>query len=315
MDITQYWVISPYDSTKTEAFERAWEYDLENGTIAVGWMELGDISQIGSLPELVEKYEAANPMKTRSIRTKDCNNIWAFYHEISENDMIIARRGTKRIIGIGRVNQTAFHNKKKGIERVGGLDDRFYPNFIGVEWEQKDILFKNIVFQPYTMWKIDEERYANILKREVTVTEDATEVLLESILGDFIVTSLDSLLEGQYELYDDPRGYPSREYPLTTEDGTVIGRIDILAKETDTNSLVVIELKRGRESDTVVGQVLRYMGWVRDNLCEEGQGIKGLIICKEIDQRLDHALRMVEKKIKVKLYRFSFSLENPPPSR
>ena len=40
---------------------------------------------------------------------------------------------------------------------------------------------------------------------------------------------------------------------------TEVGTIDILADEPDTNSLVVIELKKGRESDKVVGQTLRYI--------------------------------------------------------
>jgi len=38
----RYWVIAPYDSTYSDIFEKAWKYDLTNGTIAIGWDELGD---------------------------------------------------------------------------------------------------------------------------------------------------------------------------------------------------------------------------------------------------------------------------------
>jgi hypothetical protein len=48
---------------------------------------------------------------------------------------------------------------------------------------------------------------------------------------------------------------------------------------------VVIELKKGRPSDQVVGQVLRYMGWVKKHLCTNGQAVKGLVICRDHDPK------------------------------
>lgn len=36
--MTRYWVIAPYDSTRPEVFDKAWAYDLTNGTIALGWL-------------------------------------------------------------------------------------------------------------------------------------------------------------------------------------------------------------------------------------------------------------------------------------
>ena len=93
-------------------------------------------------------------------------------------------------------------------------------------------------------------------------------------------------------------------------DGKVIGYIDILAKEPSTNAFWIIELKKGRESDQVVGQVLRYMGWVQENLCQMGEHVRGLIICKEVDERLTYALKMVQDKVKVKLYHVDFHLSD-----
>jgi restriction system protein len=90
---------------------------------------------------------------------------------------------------------------------------------------------------------------------------------------------------------------------------TDVGTIDILAQETSSNAFVVIELKKGRESDKVVGQVLRYMGWVSENLCQQSQDVKGIIICKEEDPRLSSALRMV-KNVSVKYYQVDFTLQD-----
>jgi RecB family endonuclease NucS len=42
--------------------------------------------------------------------------------------------------------------------------------------------------------------------------------------------------------------------------------IDILAVSKDGTCLLVVELKRGRASDVVVGQALRYIGYVQDEL-------------------------------------------------
>ena len=44
--------------------------------------------------------------------------------------------------------------------------------------------------------------------------------------------------------------------------------MDILAISKDQKELLVVELKKGRASDVVVGQVQRYMGYALDELAE-----------------------------------------------
>jgi len=309
----KYWVIAPYDSIKTKIFERVWEYDLKNGTIAIGWKDLGDVSQMKSKGELRQKYmEVYGDEKNL---TRDCNSIWSFYNEISLGDVIIARRGTKKIIGIGTVTRTPFYDEEKGKERVASLTDHFFSNFINVKWEEKAIKFDKIVFSFYTIYKISKEKYQSLTKgtppeeREEGI-EQSTEFVLEKYLEDFIVTNFDSVFRGQLELYKDPEGDIGQQYPIIGNEGREIGRIDILAKESSTNSYVVIELKKGRESDKVVGQILRYMSWVKENLCLEGEDVKGLIICKDEDERLSYALKMVQNIIKLKFYNVDFRLRD-----
>ena len=75
---------------------------------------------------------------------------------------------------------------------------------------------------------------------------------------------------------------------------------------------MVIELKKGRPSDQVIGQVLRYMGWVKRNLCKDGRGgVKGLVICRDPDPKLSYALEMT-KNIDVRYYSVSFKLREAP---
>ena len=69
--------------------------------------------------------------------------------------------------------------------------------------------------------------------------------------------------------------------------------MDILAVSKDTKTLLVVELKRGRASDVVVGQVLRYMGYVTEVLADPEQTVRGVIIALEDDQRLRRAISVV----------------------
>jgi RecB family endonuclease NucS len=70
---------------------------------------------------------------------------------------------------------------------------------------------------------------------------------------------------------------------------------------------VVIELKRGRSSDSAVGQVLRYIGWVNENLAKPGQRTRGIIIAKEVDDALRYAVKELEN-VRVLTYKVDFKL-------
>ncbi len=47
----------------------------------------------------------------------------------------------------------------------------------------------------------------------------------------------------------------------------------------------MVELKKGRASDAVVGQALRYMGYVQEELAEVGQTVHRVIIALEDDRK------------------------------
>lgn len=70
---------------------------------------------------------------------------------------------------------------------------------------------------------------------------------------------------------------------------------------------MVVELKRGRASDTVVGQIQRYMGYVLEELSEPNQTVHGAIIALEDDLRIRRALK-VTKNIEFYRYQISFAL-------
>jgi len=84
-----------------------------------------------------------------------------------------------------------------------------------------------------------------------------------------------------------------------------------LAKEKRTNDWVVIELKKSRSSDAVIGQILRYIGWIENNKVEEDEGVKGIIIVNEIDKKLEYALKPLKNKLPITcfVYDVKFSLD------
>lgn len=67
---------------------------------------------------------------------------------------------------------------------------------------------------------------------------------------------------------------------------TPVNSIDLLGYRRSDDQWWVFELKRGRPSDAVVGQVSRYVGWLRS---EKGQAVRGAIIAREIDSKLRYA--------------------------
>lgn len=105
--------------------------------------------------------------------------------------------------------------------------------------------------------------------------------------------------------------FPVVQFQEKQDNATDIGPVDILAIEVATKAFVVIELKKGRPSDHVVGQILRYMGWVKRNLCTDGQMVKGLVICRDHDPKLTYALEMTNN-IDVRYYSVSFRLREEP---
>jgi hypothetical protein len=87
-----------------------------------------------------------------------------------------------------------------------------------------------------------------------------------------------------------------------------LGRIDILARDRISGDYVVIELKRDQGDDQVVGQVSRYMGWIKQRRADhEGVGVQGIIVAHEATDRLRSAV-LPHPTISLYTYQFSVSL-------
>lgn len=133
------------------------------------------------------------------------------------------------------------------------------------------------------------------------VVEDPVAFAMEKHLEDFLVKNwAQTELAQHFRIYEEDGELVGQQY------GTDAGPIDILAVSKDGQRLLVVELKRGRASDVVVGQILRYMGYVQEQIAEPHQTVEGAIIALEDDQKLRWALIAVPS---IGFYRYQVSFK------
>jgi Endonuclease NucS len=133
--------------------------------------------------------------------------------------------------------------------------------------------------------------------------EDPSAFALEEHLEDFLVKNwAQTELAKDYDIYEED-GEKAQQYQTDT------GPLDILAISKDKKRRLVVELKKGRASDAVVGQTLRYMSFVQEMLAEKDQTVHGIVIALEDDQRIRRALAMVSN---ILFYRYQISLTGKP---
>jgi len=147
---------------------------------------------------------------------------------------------------------------------------------------------------------IGNKQAIGIVSTDTTI-EDPTVFALEKHLEDFLVKNWNyTELGKQYDIYQEDGELVGQQYPSDT------GPLDILAISKDKKTLLVVELKKGRASDSVVGQIQRYMGYVKDELAENNQQVKGIIIALEDDLRLKRALSVTTN---IDFYRYSVNFK------
>ncbi len=131
--------------------------------------------------------------------------------------------------------------------------------------------------------------------------EDPSVFALEKYLEEFLVSNWQQTELGRnYDIYEEDGEVLGQQFPSDT------GPIDILAISRDKKELLVIELKKGRASDVVVGQIQRYMGYVLEELAESDQLVKGIIIALDDDLRIRRALKVAQG---IEFYRYQVSFK------
>lgn len=148
---------------------------------------------------------------------------------------------------------------------------------------------------------LDEGSAVVTIEVSEPAVEDPVAFAMEKHLEAFLVANWNQTeLSKDFEIYQENGDLIGQQY------ATDAGPIDILAISKDKKRLLIVELKRGRASDVVVGQILRYMGYVKEQIAEEFQSVEGVIIALEDDKKLRWALAAV---LAISFYRYQVSFK------
>lgn len=184
---------------------------------------------------------------------------------------------------------------------------------------QYDFLFntgrgKVVQYDPekHGQWEIAEQNGQLMVRAVQEAMIDATPLpetgdeqgggfAFESHLRDYLARHLPVLDGGATSLsvFVSPDGRDGVEFQ------TDVGPIDILATSSS-GDFYVFELKLGRGPDAALGQILRYMGWVQQHLCETKK-VFGVVVAADISKKLKYAasqvphVRLMEYELKVLL--------------
>ena len=235
-------------------------------------------------------FLAANPDKTKVGAGLGCGALWTICKGLQIGDIVLSPNG-------------------RGEYYVGEIIGNYYyvpgtelPHRRKVQWYDKTIARADMSDElrhstgsigtccDVSNYNEEIEKFINaVAPVKVFATsadvEDASEFALEKHLEDFLVKNWRQTdLGKKFDIYEEDGELVGEQYNTDT------GPIDILAVSKNKKTILVIELKKGRASDVVVGQIQRYMGYVKEQLLEPGQEVKGLIIGLEADLRLRRAL-------------------------
>lgn len=256
--------------------------------------------------EFTPIYMSTHPDKTKIGAGLACGALWTVAKGIKIGDSVISADGSGHY-RIGEVTGDYYYQP-----------DGVLPHRRPVHWLDKAIdradmseALRTALGAPGTV--SDMTGYHDEIERLICglsapkvvstdeTIEDAAAFVMEKHLEDFLVQNwAQTDLGKEYDIFEEAGEKVGQQYATDT------GPLDILAISKDKKRLLVVELKKGRASDVVVGQALRYMGYVQEVLAEEGQAVRGAIIALEDDQRIRRALAVVPT---IDFYRYQISFK------
>lgn len=256
--------------------------------------------------EYVPKWMALYPNKSKISAGLSCGALWVICKGLKLGDTVLSPNGA----GFYRVGEVAgdYHYVPGG-----NLPHRRQVRWLDVliPRESMSEALRNSTGSIGTVSEVTA--YADEIEQLIGATAAPRIVATDSTIEDPIAFAMESHLE-HFLVANWGQTVFGQDFTIFEEDGeqvgeqyeTDAGRIDILAVSKDRKRLLVIELKRGRTSDVVVGQLLRYMGYVKEELAEPEQTVEGVVIGLEDDQKLRWAIAPVPS---IKFYRYQISFK------
>jgi restriction system protein len=257
--------------------------------------------------EYIPYWISQHPEKSKIAAGLACGMTWTVSKGINIGDIVICPNGEGAYF-VGEILDNYSYHPNTNL-----------PHRRHVKWFEKNIeradMSQELQYSTgstgsvskITKYSIELEKLLSGIKPNTIIStdetiEDPSVFALEKHLEEFLVQNWSNTELGKmYDIFQEEGEKVGQQYQTDT------GAIDILAISKDKKEILVVELKKGRASDNVVGQIQRYMGYVKEELLEENQIVKGIIIALEDDLRIRRALS-VTNNIEFYRYQVSFKL-------
>lgn len=144
----------------------------------------------------------------------------------------------------------------------------------------------------------------NVRVESIQANVDQSEFALEKHLEDFLIENWNNTEFGtEYKLMtDEDGGLIAQQYQ------TEVGPLDIIAIKNDRSEILILELKKGRSGDAVVGQMLRYITAIKKEVAEPNQNIRAVILTGQDDKKIRYALEALNGLVEFMVYKINFSI-------
>jgi restriction system protein len=284
----------------------------EQGFIGAGFDINRDLTN--SLPEdwrefnkeFIPLYLEANPGKSKIAAGLSCGFLWTICKKIQIGDIVLSPDGKGKYF-VGEIQSD--YRYVPGANQPHQRQVHWFDEMIDRS-KMSDSL-KNSTGSIGTVSQISKyrEELEGLIKGEAPkpvlistdeTVEDPAVFALEKHLEDFLVANWSSTPLGKtHDIYQEDDNF-GQQFPTDT------GPIDILAISKDKQEVLVVELKKGRASDSVVGQIQRYMGYIAEEIADENQRVRGVIIALEDDLRIKRALKVA---LNIDFYRYEVKFD------
>lgn len=251
-------------------------------------------------------YLKDRPEKTKVAAGLACGSVWTVCSDLQKGDVVLCPDGLGEYL-VGEIISNYYYAEGDVLphrRKVSWFKSPIKRNEMSKSLQNSSgsvLTTCNITKYADELESLIKGEKLDLVSNDPTV-EDASEFALEKHLEDFLIKNWNSTSLGKkYDIYEEDGEIIGQQYKSDT------GYIDILAISKDKKTLLVVELKKGRVSDTVVGQIQRYMGFVKSELAEDNQDVKGVIIGHDDDLRIHRALS-VANNIEFYKYKVNFKL-------
>lgn len=160
-----------------------WGLMCELGLMGIGWSKLGDLSHY-TREQIKPKLDEFYPLDEDGSRKNDVTTLYNFANEIKIGDMVLAMKGTTKILGYGEVKSDYFYDTSKDSDTI----DKFC-SFREVEWTKKEL---------------DTGRWARKTLTNITTYKETQDVLVCLLDMGFVKQIKDTKIPLNQILYGPP---------------------------------------------------------------------------------------------------------------